>query len=100
MKVNSKAAQPLLSNNMKKAQSPKAGAKDKMGMQKQIADATKVDLSPRAKEINKAMKVAKEHKTDEAKIARLQNMVDRGEYKVESDKVADRLVNEHMIFRS
>lgn len=33
---------------------------------------------------------------DEAKVARLQKMIDEGKYKVDADSVADRLVDEHL----
>ena len=90
MKVNSKSTQPLIHNknleDMKEAKSKKQkGATEAQA--KSMADAAKVKLSPQAREINKAMQVANEHKTDEVKLDRLQKMIDKGEYKVDADKV-------------
>lgn len=104
MKVNNKPVQqPLVHNkNIGQANSANAKAKDKLSVnnKQQMSDAAKVNLSSRAKDINKAMEIAKQTKTDEAKLDRLQKMIDKGEYKVEADKVADSLINEHLIFRS
>lgn len=61
-----------------------------------IGSSTKVDLSPRAKEINRVKEMAKKGPDiDEARVAHFQNLIDKGLYKVDSEKVADRLVNEH-----
>ena len=56
----------------------------------------KVALSPRAQELKKAKELATPHgDINEAKVARLQNLIDEGKYKVDSEAVADRLVDEH-----
>ena len=58
---------------------------------------TRVDLSERAQMMKKAKELAKNANVDNSeKIARLQKMIDEGSYKVDADKVADRLVDEHL----
>ncbi|MCM2281612.1 MAG: flagellar biosynthesis anti-sigma factor FlgM [Bdellovibrionaceae bacterium] len=57
----------------------------------------KVDLSPRAQDIKKAKELAmSSNDIDEAKVARLQKLIDEGKYKVDAAAVADRLVDEHL----
>ena len=61
-----------------------------------IKDSSKVDLSSRAQMMSKAKQIASEETIDEAKVARLQKMIDEGRYSVDASKVADRLVDEHL----
>lgn len=57
----------------------------------------KVDFSTRAKEIKKAKDIATSTPDiDEAKVAKYQSMIDKGEYKVDAKAVADRMVDEHL----
>ena len=61
------------------------------------AGATKVDISSRAADISKAKALATpSNSVDEAKVARLQKMIDEGKYKIDADAIADRLVDEQM----
>lgn len=102
MKINNHAAKSLLNNNASDAVQKSSMKRPGSASKKSAVDssqAAKVDLSARAKDINKAMNVAKGTKTDSAKLDRLQQMIDKGEYKVAADQVADRLVNEHLIFK-
>lgn len=99
MKVNSKAAQPMLQDRM--VRESKVG-KDNGGVNSkitpaQIKDAAEVNVSARAKNIQKANEIARQDSVDEAKIARLQALIDKGEYKVDADKIADKLVDEHLM---
>lgn len=55
-----------------------------------------VNLSERAQMMQKAKEIASQATVDEAKVARLQKLIDEGKYKVDADKIADRLVDEHM----
>lgn len=64
---------------------------------KDIAGGAKVDVSERAQMMQKAKDIASNTTVDESKVARLQKMIDEGTYKVDSDKIADRLVDEHML---
>lgn len=62
------------------------------------AGSAKVDLSQRAQDIKKAKAIASAgaNDIDEAKVARLQRLIDEGKYKVDAEAVADRLVDEHL----
>lgn len=99
MKVNSKAAQPMLQDRLirdTKLGKDGGGVKSKMSPA-QMKDAAEVNVSPRAKNIQKATEIAKQDNVDEAKIARLQALIDKGEYKVDAEAIADKLVDEHLM---
>jgi negative regulator of flagellin synthesis FlgM len=62
----------------------------------ELADSARVDLSARAQDIKKAKELATpEDGVDEAKVARLQALIDGGKYKVDAEAIADRLLDEH-----
>lgn len=98
MKVTSGASQSLSqaqaqadsknikSNNGKEAKGPFSSS----------SLSAQVSLSEQAQQIKKATEIAKEDKVDEAKIARLQNLIDNGRYNIDAAKIADRLVDEHI----
>lgn len=83
-KANAKGADALLSTKSQKSSG--------------VANSTKVDVSERAQQIKKAKELASKDldKVDEAKVARLQKLIDEGKYKVDSEALADRLVDEHL----
>ncbi len=61
-----------------------------------LGSSSKVELSSRAQDIKKARELATpSNDIDEAKVARLQAMIDKGEYKVNAEAIADRLLDEH-----
>ncbi|MEK6554142.1 MAG: flagellar biosynthesis anti-sigma factor FlgM [Bdellovibrionota bacterium] len=61
-------------------------------------ESSKVNMSDRAQMMAKAKAIAtKADAADDAKIARIQAMVDAGTYKVDSAAVADKLVDEHLL---
>ena len=78
---------------------PATGVKTKgVGLTaKEAKDGSKVDLSERAQLMSKAKEIASNQNVDETKVARLQKMIDEGKYSVDADKIADRLVDEHML---
>jgi negative regulator of flagellin synthesis FlgM len=87
-KVGSKAVSPegLLDTKS-------TGGSSKAGMM----DSSRVDVSSRAQEMRKAKELATPSDSiDEAKVARLQKMIDEGNYKIDAEAIADRLVDEHM----
>lgn len=55
-----------------------------------------VSLSTQAQQIKKATDIAKQDTVDEKKVAMFQNLIDSGKYKVDSAKVADKLIDDHM----
>lgn len=65
---------------------------------KDIADlgASKVDVSKRAQDMKKAKEIAMAAPdVDEAKVARLQKLIDEGNYKVDAEAVAERMIADH-----
>ena len=61
------------------------------------SNSANVNVSERAQMMQKAKELASGPMTvDEAKVARLQKMIDEGKYKVDANSVADRLVEEHL----
>lgn len=72
----------------------KAGA---MQAKSSIKQNSNVDVSERAQMMQKAKGLASGDSIDEAKVARLQKMIDEGNYNVDADKIADRLVDEHLL---
>lgn len=102
MKVNNKAPQQLVQDSAitnLKGNAPKK-AKTDAAKAAEIMDSTKINLSPKARQINKAKEIASNQNVDEAKIARLQAAIDNGTYKVDAEKVADKLVDEHLLLPS
>lgn len=61
-----------------------------------LGSSSKVELSSRAQDIKRAKELATpSNDIDEAKVARLQALIDKGEYKVNAEAIADRLLDEH-----
>jgi len=63
-----------------------------------VAGSTKVDLSDRAQMMARAKEIASRDTIDEAKVARLQKLIDEGKYNTDASGIADKLVDEHMLF--
>ncbi len=101
MKVNGQIKNSL-ANNVESAKSTKAENKKTAGGAQGLGDlvgnqnSAKVNVSDRAQMMQKAKDIASSTSVDEAKVARLQKMIDEGKYKVDADAIADRLVDEHL----
>lgn len=63
-----------------------------------IKDSSQVNVSSRAQALQKAKDIASNQSVDEAKVARLQKLIDEGKYKVDAQSVADKMVDAHMAF--
>jgi negative regulator of flagellin synthesis FlgM len=60
-------------------------------------DSAKVDLSDRAQEMKKLKELAMQTPdVNMEKVRRFQELIDKGNYKVDSKKVADKMVEEHL----
>jgi negative regulator of flagellin synthesis FlgM len=59
---------------------------------------SKVDVSDRAQRMQRAKDIASRDTVDEAKVARLQKLIDEGKYKTDASAIADKLIDEHMSF--
>jgi flagellar biosynthesis anti-sigma factor FlgM len=69
------------------------------GKSEDVGESARVDVSDRAQHMQRAKELAAGgDEIDEAKVARLQKMIDDGNYKVDADAVADRLVDTHLLF--
>lgn len=85
---------PSSSSDLKKSKSPTGD----LAARSIDGGSAKVDLSAKAQEMNRAKELATPSKgIDEAKVARLQALIDGGKYKVDSGAVADRLLGEHLL---
>lgn len=63
----------------------------------EIASSVKLDFSPDAKKIQKIKELAMAGSDiDEEKVARLQKLIDSGQYKINAENIADKLVDEHL----
>jgi negative regulator of flagellin synthesis FlgM len=106
MKVDNKVG----NSNLQNVESTKTGKlSSKLGLNKTGAagsstgpsgsvGSSKVDLSDRAQMMAKAKEIASAETIDEAKVARLQKLIDEGKYQTDAGAIADRLVDEHMQF--
>lgn len=62
------------------------------------ADSAKVDLSARAKDVQRAKEIAMASPDmDHAKIEKFQKLIDEGKYKIDSKAIAERMVEEHLM---
>lgn len=62
------------------------------------ASSAKVDLSARAKDIQRAKEIAMASPdVDHAKVEKFQKLIDEGKYKVDSKAIAERMVEEHLM---
>ena len=99
MKVNNSGVKPaqtttVAAKNLEKDAllSDKLKSNSKPG----VLDSSKVEMSPQAQAFQKAKAIASKDSIDEAKVARLQKLIDEGKYKVDAAAVADRLVDDHL----
>ena len=67
----------------------------------QVGDPAKVNLSEKAQMMQKAKEIAMgADDVDEVRVAQLQKMIDEGRYSVDASAIADRLVDDHLIYPS
>jgi flagellar biosynthesis anti-sigma factor FlgM len=103
MKIGSKfPSQPQSPGKVDSAKTDKSsgidildGAKGADGPRK--SDSARVELSKRSQDIKRAKELATPSDgIDEAKVARLQKLIDEGNYRIDAEAIADRLVGEQM----
>lgn len=77
----------------------KKGAGEAAGASSALAldNPANVDISGDAKALSSASQIAKSDNADEAKIARVKAMINKGTYKPDFGKVADKMVNEDLL---
>jgi len=100
MKINNNNVKPGQTTTVRAQdldKNVKTDAKNLSKSSAEILGSTKVNVSPEAQAFQKAKAIASKDTIDEAKVARLQKMIDEGRYKVDAEAIADRLVNEHLL---
>lgn len=98
MKINNSknsALSPARLKNFRETELQNARNKEQSGVSGR-AESARVQMSHDALSLQKAKALANPNGIDEAKVARLQRLIDEGKYKVDSSAVADRLVDEHL----
>ncbi|MBK9294364.1 MAG: flagellar biosynthesis anti-sigma factor FlgM [Oligoflexia bacterium] len=86
----SKAAQSKKINSQSGALKPQGSGVEELG-------SAKVNLSDRAQDIKKIReKIAATPDVDEAKVLKYKSMLAKGDYKVDSKAIADKMVDEHL----
>lgn len=107
MKVSNNNSNAINSSQLGKATSAQSAeeAKKSKGSStvgaEELSGAAKVEVSGRARDVQKAKDIAMGGPSvDEAKVARLQKLIDEGKYKIDAQSIADKLVDEHMLMPS
>lgn len=75
----------------------RSSSSEKLGALGNLGTTAQVNLSEKAQAMQKARDIATSDTVDEAKVARLQKLIDEGKYAVDARAVADRLVDEHLL---
>ena len=82
----------------KKLESDLSSIKNKSNEEaKDLGSSAKVHLTTQTDTFKEAKKIASEESVDNEKVARLQSLIDKGQYKVDAEAIADRLVDEHLL---
>ena len=76
----------------------KTSAGEGLANAKATGNSAKIQLSERAKRMQQAREIASNNTIDHAKVERLQNLIDQGKYKVDASSIADKMVDNHLIF--
>lgn len=90
------ATTPLDTAKTGKADASKNLGSNSKAQEVRQAKAENVNVSERAQMMQKAKELASGTDIDEAKVARLQKMIDEGKYKTDAKAIADKLVDEHL----
>lgn len=81
-------------SDVTESKSKRSGSKEKSA---QIESSDKVQVSSRGKDVAKAKAIAMSTPdVDEEKVEKLRAQIQSGSYKVDSDKVADKMVDHHL----
>ena len=87
-----------ISQTLNKPDSEKSLDKTTLGKSSEGIESTdRLDVSKHAQQMKQAKEIASDQSIDEAKVARLQKLIDEGKYNVDSAAIADRLVDEHLL---
>lgn len=103
MKINNSIGPKLTGVETSKSKDLDVLKSDKESLKnsQNIEGSAKINLSERAQLMQKAKDIASQvEDMDESKIARLQKLIDEGKYQVNASAIADKLVDEHMMYPS
>lgn len=90
---NSEATKTKGSEGLKESRNNKSSVSAQ-----EMGASAKLNLSERAQQMQRAKDIASDDSIDEARVAELQKLIDSGKYNVDASAIADRLVDEHMMF--
>ena len=103
MKISNKSGAPTTTVDAKAkpgSEAIKENSKKSIGASA-LGESSRVEVSERAQTIKKARELATpDNSIDEAKVARLQKLIDKGEYNIDAAAIADNMVDEHMMLPS
>lgn len=99
MKVTGQNLNRTVGSTGQKLNSEKLDERSKLteGSQPGLKSSAKIEVSTQAQALAKARELAGEQNIDEAKVARLQGLIDSGKYKVDARAIADKMVDEFAI---
>lgn len=110
MKVNQKSGdlnkilQDKTISNLNSAQTSEVGKNSKAEKNKEAVtqgakdQSAKIDLSPRAQDMKRAKEIAlSSPDVDNAKVKKFQDLIDKGLYKVDAKKVAEKMVDDSLM---
>ena len=98
MKINNTKNSGLMSaqlKNLRDLEMKNARNEEQAGVAARL-DSAHVQMSSDGLALQRAKRAANPNGIDEAKVARLQKLIDEGKYKIDSPAIADRLVDEHL----
>lgn len=80
-----------------KAKTSEAKNQTSVGFGAGVSDSSKVELSSRAKDVQKIKDLAlSAPDVDQAKVDKFQKLIDSGKYQVDAKAIANKLVDEHL----
>lgn len=87
-----------ISQTLNKPDANKSSDKVSIGQTSEgVKGADRLDVSDHAQRMSRAKEIASDQSVDEAKVERLQKLIDEGKYNVDAGAIADRLVDEHVL---
>lgn len=103
MKVNSNAINSGIASGLDKkdrvtkSESGLAGAQSKKVSQGMLDSSARVNISDKAKELSRVKELAKQAPdVDAEKVAKFRSLIERGEYKVNAEAIADKMLGEEL----
>ncbi len=103
MRISNEQSKGIDAKSTKKAESSGVSSKthktkaEKISREPTVESTDKVSISSKAKDVAQAKQIAsKTSDVNEEKVQRLKKQVQEGTYKVDPERIADKLVDEHL----